>query len=181
MDATIVPAASRKPDIAEGKTARVAKEPGASFTRKGGRSYFGYRLHVGADEGSLLIRQLAWTPAHVNESLVAEALISGDEKAVYADKGYESKHRRQRLRQAGVKDRICHRAHKHLKELSRWLTVRNGLIAKRRAPVESVFGTMKRGFGYVRARYCNFAANVADAFRFATVFNLRRAASLAAA
>ena len=45
MDATIIPAAARKPDLEEGKQARVAQEPGASFIRKGNRSYFGYRLH----------------------------------------------------------------------------------------------------------------------------------------
>jgi hypothetical protein len=33
-----------------------------------------------------LVRKMALTPAHVAESLVAEALISGEEKAVYADK-----------------------------------------------------------------------------------------------
>jgi hypothetical protein len=36
---------------------------------------------------------------------------------------------------------------------------------------------MKRGFGFLRARSASFAASAADAFRFATVFNLRRAAA----
>ena len=159
----------------------MAREPGAGWTRKGGRSHFGYRLHVGADYGSNLIRKVAWTPARINESLVAEALMSGDEAAVYADKGYENKHRRARLKAAKIKDRICHRSHKHQRELPHWQSVRNAAIAKRRAPVEQIFGMMKRGFGFVRARYTNFAANVADAFRFATAFNLCRAVSLLAA
>jgi transposase, IS5 family len=180
MDATIVAAASRKPDIKQGKSASLPREPGAGWTRKGGRSHFGYRLHVGADYGSNLIRKVAWTPARINESLVAEALLCGDERAVYADKGYENKHRRARLKAAKVKDRICHRSHKHQKELPHWQSVRNAAIAKRRAPVEQIFGMMKRGFGFVRARYTNFAANVADAFRFATAFNLCRAVSLIA-
>ena len=181
LDATLVAAASRKPDIKKGKSAGLAREPGAGWTKKGGRSHFGYRLHVGADYGSNLIRKLAWTPARINESLVAEALMSGDEAAIYADKGYENKHRRARLKAAKVKDRICHRSHKHQAALPHWQSVRNAAIAKRRAPVEQIFGTMKRGFGFVRARYANFAANVADAYRFATMFNLRRAASLLAA
>jgi transposase, IS5 family len=181
MDATLVAAASRKPDIKQGKSAGVAREPGAGWTRKGGRSHFGYRLHVGADYGSNLIRKVAWTPARINESLVAEALMSGDEAAVYADKGYENKHRRARLKAAKIKDRICHRSHKHQRELPHWQSVRNAAIAKRRAPVERIFGMMKRGFGFVRARYTNFAANVADAFRFAPAFNLCRAISLLAA
>ena len=62
-----------------------------------------------------------------------------------------------------------------------WQSVRNRAIARRRAMIEQVFGTMKRGFGFARARYTDFKTNVADAFRFSTVFNLRRAASLLAA
>ncbi len=181
MDATLVAAASRKPSIKEGKGARREREPGASWTRKNGKSYFGYRLHVATDQGSNLIRRVVLTPAHVAESPVAEALICGDEKAVYADKGYEKKARRQRLKAAGVKDRICHRSHKHQAGLPYWQTQRNKLIAKRRAMVEQVFGTTKRVFGYVRARSTRFAINLADAFRLATIFNLRRAAGLAAA
>ncbi len=180
IDATIVGAASRRPQLKAGSKPRLAREPGASFTRKGGRSYFGYRVHVGVDQGSGLIRRLAFTPAHVNESVVADALICGDEAAVYADKGYENKHRRRRLKRCGVKDRIMHRANKHQPRLPPWRERRNALIAKRRAPVEAVFGTLKRLHGRARVRFTNFAANLADLLRQATVYNLRRAAALPA-
>jgi IS5 family transposase len=60
---------------------------------------FGYRLHVGVDQGSKLIRNVAFTPANINDSSVADGLISGE---VYGDKGYESKKRHRRLRQAGI-------------------------------------------------------------------------------
>jgi IS5 family transposase len=176
IDATLIQAASRKPAMKEGKGARHPREPGASWTRKNGRSHFGYRLHVGTDKAFNIIRKIALTPAHVGESSVADALISGDEAAVYADKGYESKVRRAALKQRGAKDRICHRSHKNQAGLPRWQRVRNKAIAKRRAMVEQVFGTGKRVFGYVRARSTNFATNLGQAFCFATVFNLRRAA-----
>jgi len=179
MDATLLAAASRKPDIRKGKGARTEREPGASWTRKNGRSHFGYRVHVATDQAFNLIRKIILTPAHVAESPVAESLILGDEKAVYADKGYENKKRRARLKARGVKDRICHRSHKHQKELPHWQTQRNRLIARRRALVEQVFGTSRRVFGYTRARSTNFIINLADAFRLATVFNLRRVAGLA--
>jgi IS5 family transposase len=177
VDATIVSAASARPATGGG-AARVAREPLASFTRKGGKSYFGYRLHVGVDEGSGLVRRLALTPAHVNESLVADTLISGDEGAVYADKGYENQKRRRRLKARGCKDRIMHRSHKNQAGLPYWQSRRNALIARRRAPVEAVFGTLKRVHGRARARFTSFAANVADFLRQATVYNLRRAAAL---
>jgi IS5 family transposase len=181
VDATIVGAASRRPDAdASSKPPRLKREPAASFTRKGGKSYFGYRLHVGVDQGSGLIRRVAFTPAHVNESVVADALISGDEQAVYADKGYENKHRRRRLKARGCKDRIMHRSHKHQRELPRWQKRRNALISKRRAPVEAVFAAFKCLHRRARVRFVSFAANVADFLRQATVYNLRRAAMLLA-
>jgi hypothetical protein len=55
------------------------------------------------------------------------------------------------LKARGVKDRICRRPHKHLTALPHWQLKRNKAIAKRRGAVEQVFGTAKRGFGYVRA------------------------------
>lgn len=181
LDATIVAAASRRPPLAAGSKPSLPQEPGASFTRKGGRSYFGYRVHVGADEGSKLIRRLAVTPAHVNESSVADALICGDERAVYADKGYENKARRAVLKARGIKDRIMHRSHKNQAELPHWQKRRNALIASRRAPVEAIFGSFKRLYGRARVRYRDFRRNVADFYRLATVYNLRRAITLAAA
>lgn len=181
IDASLIQAASRKPGFKAGKGAKNPCERGATWTRKNGRSHFGYRLHVATDKGSNIIRKVAFTPAHVAESNVADALISGDEAAVYADKGYESKRRRAALKAKGIKDRICHRSHKNQAALPRWQVIRNKAISKRRAAVEQVFGTGKRVFGYVRARSTNFATNLGQAICFATVYNLRRAATLLAA
>ncbi len=178
MDATLVEAASRRPPVSQGAKPDLPREPGACFTRKGGRSYFGYRVHVGVDAGSGLIRRLALTPAHVNESSVADALICGDEKAVYADKGYENKNRRAALKARNIKDRIMHRSHKNQFALPPWQARRNRLIAPIRAPVEAVFGNFKRLYGRARVRYCNFLHNLADFHRLATVYNLRRAVTL---
>lgn len=178
MDATLLAAASRKPDIRKGKGARTEQEPGASWTRKNGRSHFGYRVHVATDQAFNLIRKIILTPAHVSETRVAESLILGDEKAVYADKAYEDKRRRAQLKARRAKDRICHRSHKNQKGLPHWQTQRNRLIAKRRARVEQVFGTSRRVFGYARARSTSFIVNLADVFRMATVFNLRRVAGM---
>ena len=194
MDATIIAAASARPprkpkdqaaepageaEPGQARAPAVACEPGASFTRKGGKSYFGYRLHIGADQGSGLVRRLALTPAHVNESCVADALICGDEEAVYADKGYESKARRKALAARRIKDRIMHRSHKNQKALPFWQQRRNALIAKRRAPVERVFANLKRLYGRSRMRYCGFRHNLTDMVRAITLHNLCRAASLA--
>ena len=114
----------------------------------------------------------------MQDNEVAEALVSGDEAAVYADRIYESKARRAALKAQGIKDRIMHRRHKYLARLPRWLSRRNELIARRRAPVEAVFSAMKRLYGKHRARCCSLCANAADFLAFATAYNLRRASLL---
>jgi transposase, IS5 family len=175
VDATLVRAAHNPPPAAAALGADHPREPGANWTRNDGRAFFGYKLHVGMDEGSGLVRRAGVTPAKTYESEVADLVIAGDERAVYGDRAYAKATRRAALRKAGIKDRILHRRHKHMAALPRWQQVRNALIARRRAPVEAVFSAMKRLYGRGRARCHSLARNAADLFAFLTVFNLRRA------
>lgn len=178
MDATVVAAAVRKPGAPAGSGS--TQDPDAGWTRKGGKSAFGYKAHVGVDETSGLIRRAELTSAQVNESEVADALICGDERAVYADKAYEQKERRRRLRARGIKDRILHRSHKHQTALPPWQARRNRLISPIRAAVERVFGTLKRGYGYTRVRYRSLEANRLQLRFLCMAYNLRRAIVLTA-
>lgn len=178
MDATIVSATHARPSQQAGLGVPHPKEPGADWTRKNGKSYFGYKLHVGVDEGSGLIRKAVFTPARTPDNEVAEQLLSGDEAAVYADRLYESKVRRAALKARGIKDRIMHRRHKYMPVLPPWQKRRNRLISRRRAPVESVFSALKRIYRKGRTRCHSLLANAADYFAFAIVFNLRRAANV---
>lgn len=177
LDASIVAARHNPPRREAGMGASHPGEPGADWTNKNGKSYFGYKVHVGVDQGSGLIRKIAVTPARTSDVEMAEALVSGDEQAVYADRGYESKRHRAALKARGIKDRIMHRRHKHMAELPRRMKLRNQLISRRRAPVEAIFSAMKRVYGKARARCCSLSVNAADYIAFATVFNLRRAAN----
>ena len=178
MDASIVAATHNPPRREAGMGVTHPREPGADWTSKNGKSYFGYKMHVGVDEGSGLIRKAAFTPARTQDNEMAEALVSGDEAAVYADRIYESKARRAALKARSIKDRIMHRRHKYMPSLPRWMQLRNRLISRRRAPVESVFSAMKRIYGKARTRCHSLTANAADFLAFATVFNLRRAANV---
>ena len=181
MDATLVASASRPPSYKAGAGARATREPGADWTRKKGRAFFGYEAHLGVDQGSGLIRRVVLSSAKIYESEVADRLICGDEGAVYGDRAYEQAARRARLRAAGIKDRIMHRRNKHIAELPPWQKRRNDLIARRRAPVEAVFSALKRLYGQRRARSCSLERNTARLFAAATVYNLRRACLLAGA
>ena len=85
IDATFFAAKSRKPERAAGLGRKFLRAR-RRLDEEDGRSHFGYRLHAGVDEGSGLIRRLVLTPARVNESLAADDLICGDERAVDGDR-----------------------------------------------------------------------------------------------
>jgi len=178
LDASIVSSTHRPPSRASGMGTAHPKEPGADWTNKGGKSYFGYKMHIGVDEGSGLIRKALFSPARLLDGQAAEELISGDEGAVYADRAYESKARRARLKAAGIKDRLMHRRHKYMPKLPPWMARRNDLIARRRAPVEAVFSAMKRLYGKARTRCHSLTRNASDFMAFATVYNLVRTLKL---
>ncbi len=173
IDATLIEAAVSRPSGVPGGLSPL--DPDADWTRRGRTAYFGFKSHLGVDQGSGLIRGAIMISAKINESSVADALIMGDEQAVYADKAYEQKARRRRLKAAGIKDRIMHRADKHRPTLPHWYRARNRLIAPIRANVERVFGLMKRGYGYRRARYRGLARNQSHLHLLCIAINPRRA------
>lgn len=176
MDATLVEAAVKKPPSPAGSKSLTDRD--ADWTRKGGKTWFGYKAHIAVDQGTGLIRRVELTSAKINDSLVADRLVCGDERAVYADKAYENKDRRRRLKAAGIKDRIMHRSHKNQAALPRWQAVRNRLIGPIRSAVERVFGTLKRSYGYRRVRYRSLEANLLQLRMLCIAFNLRKAAIL---
>ena len=180
MDATLVEAAVARPSREAGLGGRGMTDPDADWTMKNGRSHYGYKAHVGVDQGSGLIRRAELTSAKVSDSETADRLICGDERAVYGDRAYEHKGRRRRLKAAGIKDRILHRSHKHQDGLPHWQAVRNRLIGPVRAAVERVFGTLKRSYGYRRVRYRGLEANRLQLRLLCIAFNLRKAATLLA-
>ena len=174
MDAMIVEAQAKRPTLREGPGGSKT-DPDARFTRKRGKTHFGYKAHIGVDAGSGLIRKALLTPANVNDTEVADALVSGDEEAVYADKAYGSKQRSEWLKSMKIKDRIMRRANKHHPVLPPWEQRRNGLISRLRAPVERVFGTLKRSYGYGQVRYIGQGRNATELLFKCMAYNLRRA------
>ncbi len=105
IDATLVAAQSAPP---ASNASKPSRDPDAAWTKREGTSkaHFGYKAHLAVDQGSLLVRGALLTPANVNDTEPADALIQGDERAVYADKAYDSHARSARLKAAGIKNRI---------------------------------------------------------------------------
>jgi IS5 family transposase len=177
IDASVVHAAVRTP--AEPRQPSP-HDPDANWVSHGkGRSRFGYKMHAAVDFGSGLIRKVLLTPASTHDSKPADALIMGDEKAVYADRAYDKKARRTALRKRGIRDRLMHKGQRN-RPITRWQKRRNRLIASIRVNVERTFGTLKRGYGFTRVRYRGLLRNHAHLQLLCAAFNLKRASALPA-
>jgi IS5 family transposase len=155
------------------KLVKSARDPDAAWTKKDGKYAFGYKMHVAMDQGSRIIRRLAFTPANVNDTVPADRLICGDEATVYADKAYDSNARRVRLKEMDIRDGIMRRHNRWLR-LGPWALRRNAVISHRRAPIEPLFALLKRVYGFGRARYRGLMRNAAAFQVAATAINLQR-------
>lgn len=113
IDATLVETPFRpgREDEAD-KGATPPVDADAALTARQGRrgTHYGYKVHAGVEVETRLIRRLVLTPANINETTIADALVCGDERAVYADKAYAKKARRAWLRSLRIKDRIMHKS-----------------------------------------------------------------------
>ena len=107
MDATLIEAqASRR----RSRSAQGPTDPDAAWGGARGNACYGCKGHIGVDADTQLIRRGVFTPANVNESQVAEALLTGDEAAVHADRAYDKAERRALLEAMRIDCRILRRA-----------------------------------------------------------------------
>jgi len=123
-------------DKPRGGEARTRRSRDGSWTKKGSRSYYGFKLHAKMDVDCGLIRDLETTTASVHDSRVD---LSRPGEVVYRDKGYfgvrprgydATMGRGVRGRPLGVRGRL-----------------RNRRINRKRAPGERPFAVIKRMFG----------------------------------
>ena len=177
IDATLIEAqASRR----RSKSAQGPTDPDAAWGGAGGGECYGCKGRIGADADTQLIRRGVFTPANVNETQVAEALLRGDEAAAHADRAYDTAERRDLWGAMHVDCRILRRANRYhpLTEAEREL---NALWERARRKVEPIFGTFKRSYGYRATRYFNLERNRFEFYLKCIAFNLRKLVRLQAA
>lgn len=177
IDATLVEAATTPPAFGSEED---GLDPEAAFGKRTGRggSIYGFKAHVAVDQGSILIRDAVLTPGNVNETVVADELVQGDERAVYADAAYDTHERRAMLKARRIADGIMHRPNKHHPMLPPWQKQRNRAISAVRAQVETIFAILKRHYGYTRVRYRGLIKNQSHLYLLCLALNLRRAVVL---
>lgn len=149
VDATFMRANS-KPHINPNKNSDVD----ASLGHKG----FGYSGTVNMDKATKLVRATEVTPANVLDYKSTEAVILGDEKVLYADRGYAPSRKMIEEKYPQIVDKIMYKRQRGKKgseytPLDVFREHHNQKIAKERARVEHVFAALKGVFKFVRLRY----------------------------
>ena len=122
-------------DKPRGEEAKTRRSRDGAWSKKGGKSYFGNKLHMKMDLDHGLIRELEVTAANVHDSRVD---LSRRGEVVYRDKGYQ-----------GVVPRGWDATMKRASRghpLSIWDRLRNNRISRRRCPGERPFAVIKRVF-----------------------------------
>jgi len=157
---------------------RASADPDARWGRKGHKSVFGYKVHIGVDQDHTLIRRMVLTDASVTDTEPADDLICGDEAAAYGDQAYYTHARHARLEAAGIKDRLMRRPNKHHPKLPPRQKLRNRLIGRVRARVERPFAVFKERYGLRRVRFFTHARNRVQMFLAGCAYNLRCATTV---
>lgn len=175
VDATIVSAAPVMP--AKGTPAEELVDPDASFTRKNGKWYYGYKLHVGQDRETGLIVGHKVTTASLHDSNVFEQLLGAGAGEAMADKAYDTLKNRGHCKEGKIKDSIMHQA-RGKEILSEEKIANNKRISGVRGTVEGAHATLKRFLRCGRAVY-NGLERVSMQLKFGVLaFNLRRYTAL---
>jgi IS5 family transposase len=162
IDASIVPVPTQRNSRDENDQLRAGRTPAgwkqkpaklrqkdrdARWTKKHGRSFFGYKNHVNADAKHKLIRHYAVTDAAVHDSQELDGLLDKGNTCndVFADSAYRSAKIESKLRASGYNSRI-HRRGRRNHPLSLAQMRVNYAKSRIRARIEHVFGAQQNDF-----------------------------------
>lgn len=172
VDATIIEQArGRKRE--DGSSTR---DPEASFTRKNGETYHGYKGHIAADRSGL-VKDYRFSDAAPHDSNFIDELTKDEEKMIVADSAYRSRGREAALRERGVACAIAYKRQRGRRKLPPMLERINRAIARVRAVVEHPFAWM-RSMGYRRVRYRGRRRNEVDFALNLIAYNFKKSLSL---
>ena len=188
IDATIVQS-SRRPHkqdreqrdekAKEGDRRSSQKDYDASYTQKRKKAYYGYKGHIGVDQGTNIIRKKAFTTAGPHDSRQRDGLICGDESSVFADKAYDNDEVKRNFRRQGIYYGILDKGRRN-RPLSKSQKKRNKKKSRVRNAVERPFAHFKNLYGYSKARYMTLARNDLHFTFLCMIHNVRRGIALCA-
>jgi IS5 family transposase len=158
---------------------RAQKDTDARWTKKHGKSHYGYKNHVNVDRRHKLVRRYQATPASVHDSQVGDDILDPDNTAsgVWADSAYRSAEMEAKLAGKGLKSRI-HRKGRRGKPLSEREKRGNRNRSKVRARVEHVFGAQSNDMGGTLVRCIGLVRVKARIGLKNLAYNMRRLVQL---
>ena len=151
--------AGKTPEDWQSKPAKLAqKDVDARWTKKRGRSYFGYKNHINVDRTHKLIRRYAVTDASVHDSQLLDDVLDPANTAseVWADSAYRSKETESKLADKGLKSRI-HRKASRARPLTEREKRGNKTRSRVRSRVEHIFGDQENAMGGTLVRTIGLA------------------------
>jgi IS5 family transposase len=179
VDALIIEAPTGRKNGGKDEAANdlTTRDTDASFTKKHGRTYHGYKGHLATDRSGI-VTDFAFSTASHHDSRYIDRLTEGEAKAVIADAAYADQDRREQLDRRGVIDGIAYKRSRGQAKLPRLLRKINRVIASIRSGVEHTIARLRK-WGVRRARYRGERRNGCDFTMALVAHNIRRAAWLA--
>ena len=158
---------------------RCQKDTDARWTKKHGKSHYGYKNHVNVDRMHKLIRRYHVTDAAVHDSQAVDVLLMRGNTAagVWADAAYRSEEIETKLRARGFTSRI-HRKGKRGKPLTEQAKKSNRTKSSVRVRVEHVFGAQTNDMGGTLVRTIGLARAKAKIGMKNLAYNIRRLGQL---
>lgn len=146
----------------------------ARWTKKHGKSYYGYKLHANADKRFKLIRRVKITAANVDDGQNLKDVLDQANTASHlmADRGYDSQANRELLRDQQLRDGIARRA-KPGQQARQRLDARNKTINRSRSRVEHVFAGLEQ-LGRKAVRAMTLARNELAILVKCAAYNAKR-------
>ncbi len=156
VDASIIAAPSST------KNASGKRDPEMGSTKKGNTWHFGMKAHIGTDTQGR-VHRIEVTNASVHDSVMMAALLHGEEQAIYGDKAYASRERKEWFESMGGCWRVNRKAgnNRRLRACDHAFNRKSNRV---RARVEHAFGVVKHLWGYRKVRYRGLAKNTAQVF-----------------
>ena len=176
VDATLVESSRKRPSQ-QALTEGTAPDAQASYTRKYGRSYYGYKAHVSSDAQHNLIRAAVISTASAQDAHIFDQIAPADTEAIYADKAYDTKVNQAWIRERNMVSGIAKKGARHIK-LSEQDRENNRTKGRIRAHIERIFAHLKTWQNYRRVRYLGLAKNQLELTLKAVAYNLKRMANI---
>ncbi len=188
INASITPTAcqphGKAPDLPAGKLdhpiaqqAKSGLDPEARWMKKGNKLQYGYKRHYLAADQTGLVLSVHITSANVHDGQCIAAcldqVVLPSGSRLLADKGYFSAKNDELLRQRGLRSGIQRKAYRN-RPLSVWEKRYNRLMGCSCYKIERVFGSIKRWFGRLSARYLGLAKTHGQHVLEAIAYNLYR-------